>query len=172
MIRALVLWSAMALPVFGEPAPPQPGPLIAEIQVGVFCALQAMDQAPAPGTVSGWIHVPDGEVTFHWPDRQVVPAALGLAFGVKARLLPGSAAAFAEMRVYRPDSATPEVWPATFTDLDDSVAFFRFDYDRELVPGIWRFEAWQDADRLYQVEFDVVPAAAVPEIVQACGAVS
>jgi hypothetical protein len=172
MIRALVLWAATALPVLADPAPPQPGPLIAEIKVGVFCALQTMDQAPAPGTLSGWIHVPEGEVDFHWPDRQVVPATLGLAFGVKARLTSGAAAAYGEIRVYRPGNPAPEFWASSLTDLGDSLAFFRFDHDHELIPGIWTFEAWDGEMLLYSVDFEVVPPEAVPEIVQACGATS
>jgi Domain of unknown function (DUF3859) len=166
---AFLLLARMAL---ADPAPPSPGPMIATLQVGVFCALQAMDQRPAPGTLSGWIHVPDAEITFHWPDRQVVPAAIGLAFGVKARMVQGTAAPYAEMRVYRPGSDRPEVWDSSFTDLGDSVAFFRFDHDHELIPGLWRFEARDGDLLLYSVEFEVVPAAAVPEIAQACGAVS
>jgi hypothetical protein len=168
----LVLIAALASSARAEPAPPSPGPLVAGLSVGVFCAQQSMDQRPAPGTISGWIHVPDGQISFHWPDRQVVPAALGLAFGIKARLQPGETAAFAEMRVYRPGTTTPEVWGSTFGDLDDTLDFFRFDRSEELVLGIWRFEAWNGDTRLYQVEFEVVPAAALPEIVNACGAVS
>ena len=66
---ALALTAGAAL---ADPASPAPGPLVATLKLGVFCALQAMDQRPAPGTLSGWIHVPDGMIDFHWPDRQVV----------------------------------------------------------------------------------------------------
>ena len=52
--------------IITDPAPPAPGPLVATLKVGVFCALQAMDQRPAPGTISGWIHVPEGKIDFHW----------------------------------------------------------------------------------------------------------
>lgn len=168
---ALALWLVCG-PALAEPDPPAPGPLVSSLEVGIFCALQAMDQAPAPGTLSGWIHVPDGEIAFHWPDRQIVPAAIGLAFGVKSRLAPGTFAAYGEMRVYRPGLATPETWASAFSNLDDSIAFFRFDTPEELIPGIWRFEAWDGETLLYKVEFEVVPAAALPEIVDACGAVS
>jgi hypothetical protein len=145
---------------------------VAEIETGVFCALQAMDQHPAPGTLSGWVHVPTEPITFHWPDRQIVPAALGLAFGVRARMEPGAFVAYGEMRVYRPGSAQPEVWESAFSDLGGSLNFFRFDHAQELVPGLWRFEAWDGAVQLYAVTFEVVPAAALPDIVQACGAIS
>ena len=167
---AFLAW--LAAPALAEPAPPTAGPELATLKAGVFCALQAMDQTPAPGTLSGWIHVPEGEIDFHWPDRQVVPAALGLAFGVKARLAPGLTTVDAQMRVYRPGSDTPEYWASGFSEFEESFAFFRFDTEAELVTGTWRFEAWQGEQQLYSVAFDVVPAAAVPELVEACGAVS
>lgn len=163
---------ALAAPLQADPAPPQPGPLVASLEVGVFCALQAMDQRPAPGTLSGWIHVPTGELDFHWPGRQVVPATLGIAFGVKSQLVPGQFAAYGEMRVYRPGSAQPETWDSAFSDLGNQMAFFRFDREDELIPGIWRFEGWDGATQLFSTEFEIVPEAALPEIAQACGATS
>lgn len=171
MLRGLILALALALPIQADPAPPVTDPLVASLKVGIFCALQAMDQRPAPGTLSGWIHVPDGPIDFHWPDTQVVPAAIGLAFGVKSRMVPGVFAS-GEMRVYRPGASTPETWDSTFSDIGEQFGFFRFDRDDELIPGLWRFEAWEGDTRLYSVEFEVVPAAALPEIVNACGAIS
>jgi hypothetical protein len=175
-LRSSVLCNLAALWLTGaalaDPLPPSAGPEVEEIKVGVFCALQSMAQQPAPGTLSGWIHVPNGEIEFHWPDRQVVPAALGLAFGVKARLVPGQNVTQGEMRVFRPGSATPEYWATTFSDLDESVSFFRFDDESELITGIWRFEGWDGRAQLFSVEFEVVPAAALPAITDACGAVA
>lgn len=172
---ALAFLIALSGPVSGplsaEPAAPQKGSDVASLSVGIFCALQKMDQRPAPGTLSGWIHVPEGEIDFHWPGRQIVPARIGLAFGVKSRLAVGLFLA-GEMRVYRPNNTTPEVWNSSFTDLSDQFGFFRFDREDELIPGIWRFEAWAGEDQLYAVEFEVVPAAALPDIAQACGAIS
>lgn len=163
---------ALAPAALAEPAPPVAGPLVAGLEAGVFCSLHAMTQRPAPGTLSGWIHVPEGEITFHWPDRQVVPAQLGIAFGVRAQLVPGAFVADGEMRVWRPGSQRPEVWDSAFGDAGGSVNFFRFDHDHELIPGLWRFEAWDGAIQLFSAEFEVVPAAALPEIAQACGATS
>lgn len=168
---ALALILALTAPLRAEPAAPQAGPMVASLRVGVFCALQAMNQRPAPGTLSGWIHVPEGEIDFHWPDAQVVPAQIGLAFGVKSRLAPGLFLP-GEMRVYRPGATTPETWESSFTDLSDQFGFFRFDREDELLPGIWRFEAWAGSDQLYSVEFEVVPTAALPGMAQACGAIS
>ncbi|MGL4238728.1 MAG: hypothetical protein ACRCSW_21890 [Tabrizicola sp.] len=169
---ALVFTLVVAGPAVADPGPPAPGPLIGEIEVGVFCALQAMNQRPAPGTLSGWIHVPEDEITFHWPDQQVVPASLGLAFGVEVQLVPGADVVNGQMRVYRPGSDVPEVWDSGFSAVTRSLAFFRFDHDHELITGTWRFEAWDGEVQLYSVEFEVVPRAALPEVVEACGAIS
>ncbi|MGA0540320.1 hypothetical protein [Neotabrizicola sp. VNH66] len=173
---ALILSAALALPAAAgpgsEPAPPVVVAEVARLEWGVFCALQAMDRAPAPGTASGWIHVPKGEVSFHWPDRQVVPAALGLAFGVKVTGAKGWETAVGEVRVYRPGRTTPESWASDISSLGATLAFFRFDTESELVPGTWVIEGWDRDRRLYRVEFEVVPGAAVPEITNACGATS
>jgi len=171
MLRGLILSVWLAMPLRADPAPPVIDPSVAALQLGVFCALQEMNQRPAPGTLSGWIHVPEGEIDFHWPDRQIVPAQIGLAFGVKSRMTPGVFAS-GEMRVYRPGRTTPETWDSTFTDLSDQFGFFRFDREDELIPGTWRFEAWAGETRLYAVEFEVAPTAALPRIAQACGAIS
>lgn len=168
---ALALLLILAAPLRAGPVMPEASAHVASQSFGVFCALQAMDQRPAPGTLSGWIHVPDGEIDFHWPDRQVVPAQIGLAFGVKSRLAPGLFLS-GEMRVFRPGATAPETWDSSFTDRGDQFGFFRFDREDELIPGIWRFEAWSGDQQLYSVEFEVVPAAALPEIAQACGAIS
>lgn len=171
MLRVLIVSVWLAMPLEADPAPPMIDPSVAALKVGVFCAQQKMNQRPAPGTLSGWMHVPEGEIEFHWPDRQIVPAQIGLAFGVKSRMAPGVFAT-GEMRVYRPGTLNPEIWDSSFTDLSDQFGFFRFDREDELIPGTWRFEAWADETRLYTVEFEVVPSAALPQIAQACGAIS
>ncbi len=168
-VMTAVWLGAMAV---AEPAAPSIGPSVDHLEVGVFCAMQAMGQAPAPGTLSGWLHVPDHDVIFHWPDRQTVPAALGLAFGTRVQIAPGITIPFGEMRVYRPGSSDPETWGTNFNDLGETLAFFRFDREDELIPGIWRFEAWDGAQQLFSVEFEVVPASDLPEIADTCGAVS
>jgi hypothetical protein len=155
-----------------EPAAPSIGPSVDHLELGVFCAMQAMGQAPAPGTLSGWLHVPDHDVRFDWPDRQTVPAAIGLAFGTRVQMTPGITIPFGEMRVYRPGSLDPETWGTNFTDLGETLAFFRFDQDDELIPGIWRFEGWDGETRLFMVEFEVVPAKTLRDIATACGATS
>ena len=166
----ITVW--LAREAFADPAAPSIGPRVDHLEIGIFCASKSMGQVPAPGTLSGWLHVPDHDITFDWPDRQIVPAALGLAFGTRVQLTPGITIPFGEMRVYRPGNPTPETWGTNFTDLGETLAFFQFDRDDELIPGIWRFEAWDGEMQLFMVEFEVVPAASLPEISTACGAIS
>ncbi|MEZ5798944.1 MAG: hypothetical protein R3D63_16600 [Paracoccaceae bacterium] len=170
-LRAPALFLLAALPAWAEPATPSLSPEIAWLETGVFCALQAMDRMPAPGSDSGWIHVPRGQITFHWPDRQVVPASIGIAFGVRAAARPGWAGP-AVIHVLRPGRSTPETFETSISDAGGALAFFRFDTQDELLPGLWALEAWQGDTRLYHAEFEVVPASALPEIAQACGATS
>lgn len=167
-VVALLLASGAA----AQPAEPEYSSRIAELEVGIFCALQAMGRMPAPGTASGWIHAANGLLAFHWPDRQVVPAALGLAFGVQAKTQPGQVARSVEMHVFRPGRTAPDVWGSSLGEGAGSTAFFRFDTPKELLIGTWVFEAWEQDERLYRVEFDVVPAEAMQGIVSACGATS
>jgi hypothetical protein len=165
-----------ALPVAAgagaEPVLPVTAPEIARLDLGVFCAWQQMDRAPAPGTESGWIHVPMDKITFQWPDRQVVPAVIGMGFGIEVTGAKGFETAVGEARVYRPGRNTPEVWASDLSDFGPTLAFFRFDTAAELIPGRWVFEGWDRDRMLYRVEFEVVPAAALPGVAGACDAVS
>ena len=154
------------------PPAPEAGPELASIKVGVLCALRTMDQIPAPGTDTGWIHVPLVPLTFHWPDRQIVPASLGIAFGVQVIGQPGFGTSAGESRVFRPGRTDPERWSAGVSDAGDTLSFFRFDSEEEMVPGRWVFEGWDGETRLYRAEFEVVDAALLPEIALACGATS
>lgn len=170
--RTALLWAAFATPLIAEPAPPVASHRIAVLELGIFCVPESMGEAIAPGTISGRIHVPRDEITFHWPGHQTVPAQLGLAFGVRVQLGSGEMVPYGQVRVYRPGRAQPETWGSSFSSLGPTVSFFSFDREEELIPGPWRFEAWDAEERLYAVEFEIVPAATLPEITTACGAVS
>lgn len=67
--RLFLALAMLAPPAWAEPLPPATAPSVAMIEVGVFCALQPMDQMPAPSTASGWIHVVAQDIAFHWPGQ-------------------------------------------------------------------------------------------------------
>lgn len=155
-----------------EPVPPLLSEGIARLEFGVFCAWQQMDRAPAPGTETGWIHVPLDQIDFTWAGQQVVPAVIGMGFGIKATGAPGFATAVGETRVFRPGRAEPEAWASDISEIGPTLAFFRFDRPEELIPGTWAIEGWDRGNRLYRVEFEVVPATALPGLAGACEATS
>ncbi|MBE2276901.1 MAG: DUF3859 domain-containing protein [Rhodobacteraceae bacterium] len=173
-MRALILPVILAVtPALADPGPPFAASVVAQLDWGIFCSGEAMDRAAAPDTDSGFIHVPRRSLSFHWPGVRRVPAALGLAFGVEAMAQPGMVQPV-EIRVFHPDRPLPERWDSTLSDTAASLVFFRFDRADELTPGIWAIEAHDGADDgaslLYRVEFEIVPAEALPEMVHACEA--
>lgn len=175
LLSGLLSLSALSPALAGagaEPVLPAAVPQIARLEVGVFCAWQQMDRAPAPDTANGWIHVPVDEVTFQWPDRQVVPAVIGMGFGLRATAAPGFETAAGEVRVYRPGRSTPETWASDVSDFGPTLAFFRFDTKDELIPGRWVFEGWDRDQLLYRAEFEVVLPSALPGMAGACDATS
>lgn len=172
MRHIAAIFALIALPALAGPQPPVQAEGIARLDWGVFCAGQAMGRVVAPSTQAGWIHAPRDEIVFGWPEQQVVPATLGLAFGVKVTGQQGWETAVGEARVYRPGRSTPDIWASDITAHAATAAFFRFDQGSELVPGTWVIEGWDRDTRLYRVEFQVVPAEAAPGIAQACGAIS
>jgi hypothetical protein len=172
MLRALLLLLLLPAAALAKPATPTWSPPIADISFGIFCAITTEGEAPAPLTRSGTIHTVADDPAFHWPGQRTVPAALGLAFGVKSQTISGTTLPFTEMHVFRPGDTTPDIWTSAISDADPSFAFFRFDTEAELIPGPWVFEAWDAGKRLYRVEFEVVPYEQAPGIAQACGGTS
>lgn len=168
---ALILMLCPAL-VFAKPAAPDIAPPLGTVTFGIFCTIAVSGQTDAPGTLTGFIHTVDEAPGFDWSGQRTVPASLGIAFGVKAQTTLGTSVPFAVMHVFRPGRPLPDVWTAGFDDTDPSFAFFRFDTEAELIPGLWAFEAWDAGKRLYRVEFEIVPADQAIGIASACGGVS
>jgi hypothetical protein len=167
----LALSFAVTGSALAEPASPQASPQIGKIVAGVFCAPLEKLRHDAPGTDAGWMHLVD-QIEFHWPGRQVVPVAKGLAFGVKVRLVPGAVDATTKIRLYHPGRTKPEVWDTTFNEWTDEIDFVRFDRESREDIGTWRIEAWEGDARIYTVEFEAVHRDELPEIAEACTAVS
>ena len=65
--------------------------------------------------------------------------------------------------------ATEQTFGTTISGLDQSLTFYQFDVDYELLVGPWVMEAHYNGETLYRVAFDVVPPAAAPELTRVCG---
>lgn len=151
------------------PAPPEGSAGIGELQVGILCSPPVTGSDPAPETRRGFVRRV-GKVADVGVPGQQVPAALGVSFGLI--VLPLHDVPNARMETFRPGSGTPDVW---FTDLTAGEAKYRgfaFEYEDELIPGLWRMEAWDGPVRLYRVEFEVLPPGELPGLAELCNLLS
>jgi hypothetical protein len=158
LLAALLVF--LAFRAVAEPAAPEQSPLIAELKFGVLCAVESVGKDEAPDTLSGFINLVDPSTDFDWPGQRVVPATIGLGFGVRVQAAPGVQIPEGEIRVYRPGMSKPESWMTEIGDAGSTLAFFSFDTEPELMPGLWIMEGWDQDTRLFRVEFDIVPDTA------------
>ncbi|MEO8242533.1 MAG: hypothetical protein ABI832_09470 [bacterium] len=139
---------------------------VVSLEAQVFCEPAAEgERVDAPETRLGYIITSDIGPMFRGAG-QVVPAALGLSFGVEvvmAREVPRM-----RLELTRPDLAPPDVWYDDFPAGMPVTEFFSFDFPEEQVPGVWLFEGWDGDERLFRVEFSVLPEAALPDEVARC----
>jgi len=145
---------------------------ISEIEAGVVCAPDPVDSVPAPDTVAGTTHVIDVEPRFVSVTR-VVPAALGVGFGVKSRSTDPAGLAPVTMVLTHPpmgpEKTVEQRFVTRISGQAASLTFYQFDYGYELVPGTWTFTAMQGDAALYSVAFEVVEPHMLPDLATACG---
>lgn len=139
---------------------------------GVICEVELQGQREAPETLSGILNIVD-------QDREIdvttprVPADLGLSFGVRAGLLPGTAVpGLVDIVVTHPpmgDSGiTVERWQAVMNGGETTINLFTFEHAFEMVEGPWLFQIVKDGEVLLQQPFEVTPSGSVPPVQKAC----
>lgn len=141
------------------------------VDYGLFCPFDARGRSPAPETQLGEILLID-------QDRKVdvtttiIPAVLGLSFGVRLRLRPGAYYDEARIIVTHPPMGsgglTQQIWPTAPTDAASTLDIFRFDFHHELLPGTWTLGLRVDDQVILQQEFEVVPPEQAPNLVEFC----
>ena len=160
---------AAALPVLADPAPPLATPLVTIVEYGIYCRPDVEGTEAAPETSLGYINVFSGLPEFRFQQQQV-PARLGVSFG----LVVESSVDVAQVRMetWKPGREVPEIWYSDlFADVP-SMRCYSFDFEAELIPGLWRMEAWDGETRLYSIDFEVVPPSALPGIGSDCNLLS
>ncbi|MEY1557531.1 DUF3859 domain-containing protein [Yoonia sp. R2331] len=164
----------MVLPVaaWAQPAPDTVSPVLASVQSGVVCPPPTVGSAPAPDTVAGTTHLIEEEPPFVSLSNRV-PAVLGIGFGVKALSEAAMGIDTVTMTVTHPPmgdgGAVRQSFETRISGIDPSLTFYQFDYDYELVQGIWQMEARKGGTILYRTTFEVVPPQMVPELAAICG---
>lgn len=163
----LAVFAATA--AFAGPVPPQGSTHVDIVDFGIYCRPEITGTEPAPDTSLGYVNLLGGDTTIRL-HQQEIPAILGISFGVI--VLPHQTIIGARMETYRPDKADPDIWFADLYEGDQKIRGFTFDFEDEVLPGIWRMEAWDSDTRLYSIEFEVLPPSALPGISADCNMLS
>jgi hypothetical protein len=162
----------LALPAFAQQASnPRVSPLLADLVYGLYCAQEPERREPAPETASGVINIVPTIPDF--PFRQkIVPAEIGIGFGVLARAPLGTTYDPVTVTVthppYRDSGIEVEQW---ITDIDEgqNLMGFSFDHASELVLGEWTFSAeTQDGTELFHIAFEVIAPELMPQVISTC----
>ena len=155
-----------------EPLPDFVASTMASVEAGVICAPETTGILDAPDTVAGTTHIIAEEPPFVAVTRRV-PAVLGIGFGIKSRTVDFAGLESVIMTVTHPPmgdgGATSQSFATTIRGTDPSLTFYQFDFDYELLPGIWQMTAASDGDILFRTTFEVLPPEQVPELAEICG---
>jgi hypothetical protein len=167
-VAAALIWAA---PAAAQDANPTIGGSVAEMVFGVYCAEPPADRVEAPGTVSGVINIVR-DLPVMQAGQLLVPAELGVGFGVLVDMQPGRSFGQAIVELTHPPYPTNGVEVETYiTDLSDAVTNlvgFSFDHDYELVPGPWTFRVFEGEEEIFEITFEVAPPGTLPPSMSPC----
>jgi hypothetical protein len=171
IVWRIFLFAMIPAAAFAQ-SPDMVSPLIANHASGVICAPPTKGTSPAPGTVAGTTHLIDVEPAFVSHSRRV-PAVLGIGFGIKALAVDISGIDDVLITISHPEmgdqKATAQSFGSLIRGTDPSLTFYQFDFDYELVTGIWQMEASRGTEILYRTTFEVVTPDQAPELATICG---
>lgn len=166
----LALLALLALAAGPAAAGPRLGPGLDWLVQGLFCAPPEGARLEAPGTIAGWIHVPDAPIEMV-AQGAMAPAILGMGFGVWFQRAGTDAMVLRHVVTHPPMTAagiTRQTWESVSEGGQPDAIFFQFDLPEELVPGEWTFQAFAGETELFHVPFTVVPAEQMPEVAGLC----
>ncbi|MCF2871841.1 DUF3859 domain-containing protein [Octadecabacter sp. G9-8] len=148
-------------------------PLIGFYEAGVICAPDAVTTRAAPDTVAGTTNVVEDAPPFVSKAR-LVPAVLGIGFGVRAGMDAPVGQNGVTMTVTHPaltgNGATQQSFvTAVGGKTTPGITFYQFDHGYELALGDWTMTASLGGVTLYETTFTVVPPQALPQLAGACG---
>ncbi len=138
-----------------------------------MCAPEPGETRAAPDTVAGTTNVIVDAPPFVSTGR-LVPAVLGIGFGVRA----GLASEFGQdgvlMTITHPPFEGSGVKTQSFYTYvgpsdDPGVTLYQFDFGYELALGDWTMTASHSGVTLYETAFTVVPPSSLPQLADVCG---
>ncbi len=145
---------------------------IASLETGVICPPPTVGETPAPGTLAGTTHLIEDEPPFVSRSNRV-PAVIGLGFGAKSMTADMLGLSDVTMTVTHPpmgkDGITSQTFQTRIDGTTPALTFYQFDYDYELVKGLWQMEASKDGKVLYRTTFEVIAPKDASELAKICG---
>jgi hypothetical protein len=168
--------AAAAMPIVAQDAPEIfTSDTIARLVSGVYCASAPVDLQEAPGTVAGVVNIVS-DLPVLLAETTRVPARIGIGFGALVETTDGVVLEDVTITITHPaypdTGIEVERWATSLDHAAPGLVGFSFERDSELVTGRWTFEADHDGEQLFRIDFDVVPAAALPDLAQACSGAS
>ena len=97
----------------------------------------------------------------------LVPAQLGIGFGVHVRVQPqfsGPVSVSVEHPPMGPNGVTSQGWTTELSAEELQYLGYTFDVDYEMVQGGWTMSATANGRLIYEVSFNVVDAAVLPAV--------
>lgn len=168
---ALLCLLTLAPPAVAQEVNPRVSPLLQDLVYGLYCAQEPDRRDPAPGTASGVINLVPVIPDFQFRQK-LVPAEIGIGFGVLATAPPGVLHDPVTVTVTHPPYPDSGIEVETWvTDIDDTLNLmgFSFDHAHELVLGEWTFSAHTlSGDELFHIAFQVVAPELLPQVISTC----
>lgn len=144
---------------------------LVSLEAGIFCPPETAGATLAPDTLAGSTHVIDVDPPFV-SHRRMVPAVLGVGFGIKAQSAMPEGITTVTARVTHPpmgpEGRTTQSFVTAISGQTPSVTFYQFDHSYELVTGTWTIAGYDDGVQLFAVSFEVVAPDRLPELSRAC----
>jgi hypothetical protein len=144
---------------------------IARLVFGVYCASAPVDLQEAPGTVAGVVNIVS-DLPVLLAETTRVPAQIGIGFGVLVEAAEGIVLDDVTITITHPPYPDTKIeverWVTSFDHEAPGLVGFSFERESELVTGRWIFEADHDGELVFRIDFEVVPASALPGFAQGC----
>lgn len=145
-------------------------PQVTMLVPGLFCAPEDRNRRDAPDTLAGYVYEPLEPVEMV-AEGQLVPAMIGLGFGVRFALSDTDNVALQYTVTHPPmppSNTTVQRWDGSLQGGNIGTVFFQFDITAEMQPGDWNLSATRDGAPVFHVGFTVRPASELPGLVGLC----
>ncbi len=143
---------------------------ISRFTFGLYCAPEPNEELVAPDTAAGVVNLIETPEFF--AASTIVPAELGVGFGIMAQAAPGVLADPLHITITHPpypnSGIAVERWQTDIDDATEGLVGFSFEHDYELVIGDWTIQGVFKDEVLFDITFTVVPPNLAPDLVGRC----